>query len=185
MVLVNEVPGQDFAFSGNLRPYGEIASIEGPYDTVVCYGIFDGVGEEERHDRLVRVLSLLKKHGRFYLAAENRFGLSFLAGVNPGKQGLYEGLEQGLYYSRQELLSEAKECGLDEVRLLYPVPDYRRCISVYSDDHLPGKGDIRNLTAALGEERYVVFDEEKAFDHAGKAFPDIANSFLLEGRKAK
>ncbi|MBQ9457650.1 MAG: hypothetical protein IJU64_03995 [Bacilli bacterium] len=185
LILVDRAMEDQPRFDGTICPVDEIASLKPGYQTIVCFGIFDGLSKEERDARLSKAISLLGKKGTIYLAAHNRFGLSFLAGLNPGEGPLYEGLEQGLHYSRQELLEEAKTAGLTELRCLYPVPTYRQCITIYSDDHLPQPGEIRNLTAAIGKDRYVMFDEEKAFDHSGTAFPDVANSFLLVGRKTK
>ena len=54
-------------------------------------------------------------------------------------------------------------------------------MTVYSDAHLPGKGDLRNMALAYDRERYELFDEDTAYDGIceEKEFPFFANSFLV------
>ena len=52
-----------------------------------------------------------------------------------------------VHLPREELEAAFREAGLETVEFYYPMPEYKRAQTVYSDRYLPGKGDIPHVTA--------------------------------------
>ena len=91
---------------------------------------------------------VLKKHlnpnGHVILAVDNRYGLSFFAGCKERLTGKYfEGLEgytnsEGVNtFSKEAVLTMAKEAGFTSVKTYYPYPNFRYMTALYTDEHLP------------------------------------------------
>lgn len=176
------------------------------YDWIVVTDLFAHAGEyiknvgESDADagtdaQTVLLLQLgchLKKGGRLVLAADNRLGLKFFAGCAPEGGGRYfEGIEgyrkdAGVRaFSRPELERICRRADLGITEFYYPYPDWRLPMSVYSDAYLPKTGELRDNRKNFDRERYILFDEARAFDRILEdgLFPVFANAFLvLAGR---
>ena len=84
-------------------------------------------------------------------------------------------------FSRNTLDKMLRQTGFRENDFYYPMPDYKLPREVYSDSYLPGPGSIRNTAVAYDRDRFLFFDESKAFDAICEdgLFPQFANSFLI------
>ena len=164
---------------------GETFHLDKAYKTIVLYRSLDEVGSEKARQILKECFASLLPGGTLYVGANNRFGLSFLAGVKEEGQELFANVEKANLFSRQRLQKAIKEAGFEDIFFYYPFPSLDRGLTVYSDDNLPSSGSLTNVSGALGQDRYVFFSEEKAFNAEGGSedFPLIANSFLVMGRK--
>lgn len=138
------------------------------FDYVVMVGSL-----EKPYDRQVeKAKALLKEKGTLILAVCNRLGLKYHAGAIPDQVRL----------TRTELtellLKAGKEAGT--IEFYYPMPDYRLPVTVYSDRHLPEKGELSHAILAYDYPRYLRFDLGKQFDEVceGKQFETFANSYL-------
>ncbi|HBG10774.1 MAG TPA: SAM-dependent methyltransferase [Clostridium sp.] len=161
--LRNEKQGNIRYITGDLDTFEE----EG-FDYVVLVGSL-----KPPYDKHIRkAKSLLKPEGKLILSICNRLGLKYQAGAVPDKDRL----------SRTEVLEllcgEDKRSGNAEFH--YPMPDYRLPITLYSDEYLPGKGDLTHAILAYDYPKYLKFDLGKMFDEVceGKQFETFANSFL-------
>lgn len=135
------------------------------------YVVFIGSLKEPYDEQIAGAKALLKPDGELFLAVCNRLGLKYQAGAVPDENRL----------SREEVaeLLQGEE-GTGKLRFYYPMPDYRVAMTLYSDCHLPSKGDLTRAILAYDYPKYLRFDLGKRFDEVceGKQFPVFANSFL-------
>ncbi len=168
------------------------------YDYIVMIGVFEYAGSymtaDDPYGYTLNLLnSILKRNGKLLVAIENRFGAKYFAGVSEDHLGTYYSSIEGYENNRvktfnlkewQDLLNSN---GFVEYRTYYPYPDYKFPMTVYSDDFLPGKHDLKRNYINLERERFLVFNEEKFYDSLTNTdyFRDFSNSFLFEikGRK--
>lgn len=145
---------------GNLSCYEP----EEPYDYVVMVGC----PEAASPDMVERAKACLKQGGILLAAVSNQYGLRYWAGAVRDEEEPFLTLSQAT-----ELYSEGT--------FYFPMPDYRLPVTVYSENYLPKKGDLANLSTAYDYPRYELFDEGKMFDALceDSQFEHFANSFLI------
>ncbi len=139
-------------------------------------------------DFLKSIKSLLKPNGRLVIAIENKLGMKYWAGCKEDHTGrYYESIENypsdtGIRtFGRSELKAILSSAGFDDNRFYYAYPDYKFTTTVYSDEHLPAKGELNNNMRNFDGERFIAFDEKKAFDTVTECglFPEFSNSFIV------
>ena len=163
------------------------------YDYIIMVGVFEYVGSyintEDPYGYTLNLLNgILKRNGKLLIAIENRFGAKYFAGVCEDHLGTYYSSVEGYDNNRvrtfnlKEWHNLLKTNGFDEFRTYYPYPDYKFPLSVYSDEFLPKKYDLKRNYINLERERFLVFDEDKFYDSLGGTdyFKDFSNSFLFE-----
>lgn len=171
--------------------YDWIVLTEGLAGAVACG---EEAQEREPYPALLRQLGgFLKKNGRIVFAADNRLGLKYFAGCAPEGGGRYfEGIEgwtkeqEARSFSRPELEKICRNAGFGDLEFYYPYPDRILPMSVYSDAYLPKTGELRDNRKNFDRERYILFDEARAFDRILEdgLFPVFANAFLVIARQA-
>ncbi len=164
------------------------------YDYITLIGVLEYAdsyigGPDAFKQMLTRVGSHLKETGKLIVAIENQFGLKYFAGCQEDHTGKYfDGIEgyadyQGVRtFSKDKLNELMSDCGYQST-FYYPYPDYKLPHTIYSDECLPGPGDLTTNIRNFDADRFVTFDEAKAFDaiiEDGK-FPEFANSFVVVG----
>ncbi|MCR5688285.1 MAG: class I SAM-dependent methyltransferase [Lachnospiraceae bacterium] len=169
------------------------------YDYITLIGVLEYAQSYISGDRpFNRMLSMLKDHltddGKIIIAIENRLGLKYFAGCREDHLGKYFGgivgykTEDGVRtFSKEALERLLDEEGLSERRFYYPYPDYKLAHTIYSDDFLPGPGELNTNIRNYDSDRLVLFDETKAFDsmiEEGR-FPEFANSFVVVASPSK
>lgn len=168
-------------------------NLEQKFDLITLIGVFEYSsgyisGEQPYVDMLKEMKKHLKPNGKIVIAIENRLGLKYWAGCTEDHVGRYfEGLEgysrtDGVRtFSKPELESLIKAAGELRAEFYYPYPDYKFPTVIYSDDYLPGKGELVNNLCNFDRERLLLFDEAKVFDSLCESslFPLYANSFLV------
>lgn len=141
---------------------------------------------------LEKINGLLKEDGEMLIAIENRLGMKYFAGCKEDHVGrAFEGIEGypgggGVRtFSKAELERLFEQNGYGEYEFYYPYPDYKFPTAIYSDRYQPGKGELLNNIRNFDADRYVIFDEGKAFDSlVGTGyFPIFSNSFFIRVRK--
>lgn len=136
------------------------------------YVVMIGSLEKPVTCQIEKAKSLLNSHGTLILAVCNRLGLKYQAGAVPDEIRLSKA-------EIKELLCgpEGKDGRAD---FYYPMPDYRIAMTMYSDRHLPQKGELTHEILAYDYPRYLRFDLGKQFDEIcqGKQFDTFANSYL-------
>lgn len=141
---------------------------------------------------LKKIWKLLRNQGKVIIAIENQLGLKYFAGCKEDHLGQYfTGLEgysdsDGVRtYSKKKLQELLEKCGFGNVKFYYPYPDYKLPDKIYSDQHLPQKGELVNNLRNFDADRMVLFDETKVFDTIIEAglFPQFSNSFLIVAEK--
>ncbi len=83
-------------------------------------------------------------------------------------------------FGRTELERIFQKCGVEEYHFYYPYPDYKFMTMLYSDEYLPGKGELSNNLRNFDRDRLLLFDEKEAFDGIVEdgLFSVFANSYL-------
>lgn len=159
---------------GNFRDLEPVLASD--FDYILLIGVFEYgqsfMGTEKPFEEFLQiVMKHLAKDGRVVIAIENKYGLKYFAGCKEDHLGTwFSGIEnyaQGggvRTFSRQGLEKIFAACGVKEYSFYYPYPDYKFMITLYSDGHLPGKGELSNNLRNYDRDRMDLFDEKYAFD---------------------
>lgn len=162
------------------------------YDVITLIGVLEYAntylsGEHRHHMMLNRLKRHLAPGGKIIIAIENRLGLKYFAGCKEDHTGTYfKGIEgydlaDGVRtFSKPELNKLITECGL-YTKFYYPYPDYKLPGTIYSDDKLPEVGELNRNMRNFDNDRFVLFDEQKAFDTFIQEgdFQSYSNSFIV------
>ena len=163
------------------------------FDYITLIGVLEYAASYIKGDRPYnRFLEILSKHlnpgGKIVMAIENRLGMKYFAGCKEDHLGTYFGGITGYgpdakvrTFSKESLTKLLEESGLCNSRFYYPYPDYKLPHTIYSDEKLPGIGDLNTNLRNYDADRLVLFDETKAFDamiEEGR-FPEFSNSFIV------
>lgn len=171
-----------------------VNGINEKYDVVTLIGVYEYAmsyidDADPYHSFLEIIKSITKPGGRIIIAIENRLGMKYFAGCKEDHVGLYfEGIEgytrtdNVRTFSKPELETILSDVGLSQFKFYYPYPDYKFPVSIFTDEHLPGKGDLNMNVVNIDQDRQILFDESKAYDSivGTGLFPIFSNSFLIE-----
>lgn len=163
------------------------------YDYICLIGVFEYgksyIGGDAPYEDFLNILKKhLKADGRLVIAIENKYGLKYFAGCKEDHLGTYfssiENYADGggvRTFGRKGLEKIFKNVGVEEYHFYYPYPDYKFMTTVYSDDYLPGKGELSNNLRNFDRDRMLLFDEKNAFDGLVEEdmFAFFSNSFLV------
>lgn len=173
-------------------------NLEEVFDYITLIGVFEYAktyiqAEDSYGVFLDKINRLLKPEGKILMAIENRLGMKYFAGcaedhVGKGFEGIegYHHTEGVETFSKRELEKLLDAKGYHSYKFYYPYPDYKFATSIYSDEHLPAKGELRNNLRNFDQDRLRLFDEGLAFDGIIESdlFPHFSNSFFVEiGKK--
>lgn len=172
-------------------------TLDTDYDYITLIGVFEysegyiGTGRPYV-EMLRRIASHLAPGGEILVAIENRLGLKYWAGCTEDHVGkFFEGLEgypttEGVKtFSRKELESVIAQAGDFQTAFYYPYPDYKFPMTVYSDDYLPRRGELKQNVNNFDRVKLQLFDEAKVFDTIVEngLFPQFSNSFFVVLKK--
>ena len=161
------------------------------FDFIFLIGVFEyGQSYMGKEKPFEEFLSIIKKHlapgGRIVIAIENKYGLKYFAGCKEDHLGTwFSGIENyadggGVRtFSRKGLEKIFAACGMEQYSFYYPYPDYKFMTTLYSDDYLPGRGELYNNIRNFDRDRMLLFDERRAFDGIVEdgLFSVFANSY--------
>lgn len=180
---------------GNFNAVAE--KLEEKFDYITLIGVYEYaqsyIQEEDPYSVFLnKINELLKEDGEILIAIENRLGMKYFAGCVEDHKGIpFEGIEgypstSGVRtFSKAELEAIFQRNGYTDYKFYYPYPDYKLPTTIYSDEYLPGKGELLNNIRNFDANRYVTFDEGKAFDSIVESgyFPIFSNSFFVRIKK--
>lgn len=177
---------------------GNFQDIEGKltelYDYITLIGVFEYSqlyisGESPYVEMLRKIRNHLNPGGKIVIAIENRLGMKYWAGCAEDHNGRhYEGIEGYSHtssgartFSKKELEGLFFEAGGLKADFYYPYPDYKFPLAIYSDEYLPKKGELHNNMCNMDWQRFLLFDETRAYDSLVEQgqFPEFSNSFLV------
>ena len=167
------------------------------FDYITLIGVFEYaksyIQEKDPYSVFLdKINRLLAEDGEILIAIENRLGLKYFAGCREDHKGrAFEGIEgypatSGVRtFSKAELEALLQKNGYQNYEFYYPYPDYKLPTVIYSDSYLPKKGELLNNIRNFDADRYVMFDEGKAFDGIIESgyFPIFSNSFFVSVKK--
>ena len=162
------------------------------FDYICLIGVFEYGqsyigGDKPYHDFLKILLPHLKEGGRIIIAIENKYGMKYFAGCKEDHLGTYfSGIENYIdgggvrTFSRKGLEKIFRSSKIPEYHFYYPYPDYKFMTTLYSDEYLPGRGELSNNMRNFDRDRMVLFDEKNAFDGVVEdgMFPMFSNSYI-------
>jgi SAM-dependent methyltransferase len=168
------------------------------YDYVTSIGVLEYSGRYIDSDTpfldfLKTAKSFLKKNGTLIIAIENRFGLKYWRGAPEDHTNkLFDSLEgypeyDGIRtFGRKELKDLLIDSGFKEknISFYYPLPDYKFCYEIFSEDYLPSDNhSISNIVqpSPHPSEQEILFDEtlvSRGLQENG-LYQEFANSFLV------
>lgn len=168
-------------------------NLNNKFEYITLIGVFEYSagyigGKTPYVDMLRKISEHLLPGGKVIIAIENRLGLKYWAGCTEDHVGTYfEGLEgypntESVHtFSRKELEKVIEKAGGFESEFYYPYPDYKFPMTIYSDEYLPGAGELNMNEHNLDRERLYLFDETKVYDTLleNDLFPVYSNSFLV------
>lgn len=163
------------------------------FDYICLIGVFEYgqgyMGCEKPYEQFLTILqSHLKENGRIVIAIENKYGLKYFAGCKEDHLGTYfSGISNypvkcGVRtFSRKGLEKIFASCNISQYSFYYPYPDYKFMTTIYSDEYLPGKGELCNNLRNFDRDRMLLFDETAAFDGIvnDDLFSVFANSYCV------
>ena len=144
-------------------------------------------GDRPYETYLTKLFTHLAPGGRIVIAIENKYGLKYFAGCREDHLGTYfSGIENYVSggdvrtFSRNGLERIFLNCGAGEYHFYYPYPDYKFMTALYSDEYLPGKGELFNNLRNFDSDRLLLFNEKNAFDGIAEdgLFPLFSNSYV-------
>lgn len=162
------------------------------FDYICLIGVFEYAknymgGDRPYETYLAKLSTHLAPGGRIVIAIENKYGLKYFAGCREDHLGTYfSGIENYVSggdvrtFSRNGLERIFLNCGAGEYHFYYPYPDYKFMTALYSDEYLPGKGELFNNLRNFDSDRLLLFNEKNAFDGMTEdgLFPLFSNSFV-------
>ena len=162
------------------------AAREAQFDTILLVGDFWRYRVE-----LPVLYRLLRQDGRLIVADANRLGLKYFAGCQEEYRGGYFTGVQGDYpdgersFSRSEYESYLRDAGFSQMTFYYPYPDHKFPSAIYSDEWLPGPGELSENRRNFDRDRLLLFDESRVYDAllAEGLFGRFSNSFLITAGK--
>lgn len=180
---------------GNFNTVAE--KLEEKFDYITLIGVYEYaqsyIQEEDPYSVFLnKINKLLKEDGEILIAIENRLGMKYFAGCVEDHKGIpFEGIEgypttSGVRtFSKAELEEILQRNGYTDYKFYYPYPDYKLPTVIYSDEYLPEKGELLNNIRNFDADRFVTFDEGKAFDSivGSGYFPIFSNSFFVRIKK--
>lgn len=166
--------------------------LEADYDYICLIGVFEYgqsyIGGKTPYEDFLNILMRhLAPGGRIVIAIENKYGLKYFAGCKEDHLGTYfSGIENyadggGVRtFGRSGLEKIFAACGVEEAHFYYPYPDYKFMTTLYSDRHLPAKGELSNNLRNFDRDRMLLFHEKDAFDGLieEQLFPVFSNSYI-------
>lgn len=185
----NSKEGNAEIYVGNFQD----VKLEEKFDYVTLIGVFEYSKvylncENPFNEMLNKVKGNLKKGGKLIIAIENKMGMKYLSGAAEDHTGYpFDGInnyvrqESAITFTKDQLEKMLQESGYGKLEFYYPMPDYKLPYVIYSDDYLPGVGEVRNMSKAYSGINYQMFSENMAYDIVcnDNRFPYFANSFLL------
>ncbi len=162
------------------------------FDYICLIGVFEYgqgyIGGDTPYEDFLKILMAhLSDKGRMIIAIENKYGLKYFAGCREDHVGkFFTGIENyttggGVRtFSRQGLERIFDACGVKESHFYYPYPDYKFMHTLYSDKHLPKKGELTDNFRNFDRDRMLLFDEKNAYDGISEdqLFSVFANSYI-------
>lgn len=191
--MINAVRNKDYDNLEIMVGNFEDIQIDKKFDYVTLIGVLEYAPSYINDSNpfsamLERIRSFLKPDGKIVIAIENKFGLKYFAGATEDHTGnWFDGIEEykktkGVKtFSKPEMERLLQENQYRDIEFYYPMPDYKMPTMVYSEEYLPKRGELRNITAVYDRERYELFDEEAVYDQFcdDGMFGYFANSFLI------
>lgn len=147
--------------------------IKGRYDYIVSIGTLHTLSDDD----IERFYDMLAENGCFISACNNRYGIKWWSGAQGGN----------CLFSKADLEKKFEFADNAEKSWYYPMQDYLLPVSVYSDEYLPGPGELAHVIPAYNDNEFSTMNLGKRYDEVCRdgRFAEFANSFVYIVTKEK
>lgn len=161
-------------FTGTIMDYAASGETEQKYD----YIVFVGSLNQDSQSQILAAKALLKPDGELIAVTCNPFGMKYWAGAGKDKNSFSK-------RAVERLLKGDNAQG--SLHFYYPMPDYKLPVTIFSDDYLPGKGDLTDTITAYDYPKYLMMDVGASYDAVCEdgQFEQYANSYFAVWRADK
>jgi len=167
--------------------------LEGEYDWIISIGTLPEIAQGDFAGCFRKVEEVLSEYGKFVLAINNALGLKYFNGHREeNSKGYFISVEGFKDYStktikRRELEKNLRIAGFEGIEVSYPYPDYKYATSVFTEDRLPGSGELRDYFEGSEMQHICLYDETAAWNqlNAEGLFEEFANAFYVVAEKKK
>lgn len=153
------------------------------------YPEYEELGFEKLEDILKYLKNYLEDDGVILFATDNKFGIKNFVGASYYNENNIGSAIEKSYSKINPMLSKSMierillNCGLNNYRFFYPLPDFHEPSVIFSDEYLPKKNDSK-LMYPLNylDDSKIVFNENKILMQIANEnmFSFFANSYLIE-----
>lgn len=184
-------------FDGNIHDQ----KLKKKYDYATLIGVLEysgrfTEGKNPFKTMLIDTKKLLNDNGNLIIAIENKLGLKYWRGAPEDHTNkLFDSIQDYPEYdgirtfSKRELTEMLVSCGYKDISFYYPLPDYKFCYEIFSDEYVPNSN--QRVASSLfpsphPSESFHLFDEQKVFTSIQNAglFEEFTNSFLVFAKNA-
>lgn len=153
------------------------------YDVVLLWGV--DIREGQLADIETKILT---DEGRIILVYDNPLGVSMFNGLIPSGENeffaTFNHENQQLnntYYRKDEITDILKKNNIIQYKLYYPYPDADYAETIYSDKHMPQKGELHIEEYPFETYRMQLFREQNLYDRIIEAglFEKFSNSYIV------
>ncbi len=147
---------------------GAAAAMTGAGCEKYDYVVFAGSLNEDSRQQIEAAKKLLKPDGELLVAVCNPYGLKYWAGA-----------PRDSYCLSKQAVEKLLEGGAKQY--YYPMPDYKLPTTIFSDQCLPGKGDLTDTISAYDFPKYLTMDVGASYDAVCEdgQFDQFANAYLV------
>lgn len=176
-------------------------SFKNKFDYITLIGVLEyagrfGKGKNPFKEILYETKKFLKREGALILAIENKLGLKYWRGAPEDHTNIvfdsiqdypnYDGIRT---FSKNEIVELLESVGYKNRYFYYPLPDYKFCFELFSEDYLPDskhRPSSSLFPSPHPAESYFLFDERSVSETLQEAglFDTFSNSFLIISRNA-
>ncbi len=160
------------------------------FDYITLIGTLEKAFEYEESylELLKKSKEHLKEDGVLIIAIDNKTGMKYWAGAPESVTGRsFAGMgndfkeKEGRSFTKNELERMLQKCHLEQIEFFYPTPDYRFASTLYTDEFLPQKGELRPGNPVYEADGYQFFEEDLAYDIVCEdgQYSYFADSFLI------
>lgn len=141
------------------------------FDFIIINGSYKKIDAE----KLSLLRRRLKASGRIVFVSANRYGIKHLFGMQAENNAM----------GRAEVDTLMREAGIEEFSVYYPMPDYKVLLCIYSDRHLPRRGELSYDVPAYDYPPIATVPIKDKLDEICRTgdFPFFANSYIAVSGK--
>lgn len=142
--------------------------------------LYDYIIIFEKLELIEKIKNNLKPNGIILLVLDNKNGIENFAKLEIPEK-LVEKITQK--YTKLEIENKLKECGYQDYKFYYPLPNYKTANVIFSDEYLPEYNNSKLINNIYyPENTKLLYNENQVLKEITKCgkFTEFTNSYLIE-----